>query len=57
MSVVPYVMVPPPAALPVAVPPPEGPVQAVSAKADTPASAMALCRAFLFIAICELSVR
>jgi hypothetical protein len=32
-------------------------VQAVSAKAETPASAMTLCKAFLFIAICELSVR
>jgi len=38
-------------------PPPDGPVQAVSAKAETPASAIALRRAFLFIAICELSVR
>jgi hypothetical protein len=50
-------MVVPPAALPEAVPPPEGPVQAVIAKADTPASAITLCRAFRFIIICELSVR
>jgi hypothetical protein len=38
-------------------PPPEGPVQAVKAKAETPASAMALRKALVLLVICELSVR
>jgi len=60
LSVVPYAMTLlafSDAVLPPPPPPSVGPVQAVNAKAETPASAIALRKALVLLVICELSVR